>query len=131
MRLFKTRSVWHRGERAALKHMKNRGCALIARNLRLPMGEIDLLCRERATGTLVIVEVKARAFHPNNQARRDPAANITAKKQAKLRTLAKALKRDPMYASTPIRIDVVSVIFETGRRRPLEIKHYRSAVTDS
>lgn len=110
--------------------MKRQGCALIAKNLRLPMGEIDLLCRDRKTGALVIVEVKARAFPPNTQTRRDPAANITAKKQAKLRTLAKAIKRDPVYATSPIRIDVVSVVFETGRRKPVEIRHYRSAVTD-
>jgi len=92
------------------------------------MGEIDLLCKERSSGTIIIVEVKARCFQPDSRVRVDPTANIGAQKQAKLRTLAKAIKKRPEYRSLPIRIDAIGVIFEGDRKKPVEIKHYISAV---
>ncbi|MEX0876967.1 MAG: YraN family protein [Phycisphaerales bacterium] len=130
MRLLRKKSVWHRGEDAAARHMKRSGCSIIARNLRLPMGEIDLLCREKATGTIVIVEVKARVYSEHSRVRTDPTANITHKKRAKLRTLARALMQRPDMRGRSIRIDVVAVRFSPEQRRPIEIRHYRSAVSD-
>jgi putative endonuclease len=123
------KSVWVRGEDAAAKHMKSLGFRVLARNLRLPMGEIDILCHDRATGTIVIVEVKARAYDDRSQKQVDPIASITQRKQAKLRSLAKAVKRMPQYARMPVRIDAVSVRFERGTRRP-RIKHYPNCVGD-
>jgi len=38
----KPKSVWARGEQAAARYMRKQGCRVIARNLRLPIGEIDL-----------------------------------------------------------------------------------------
>lgn len=128
MLFFHTKSVWVRGENAAAGLMRRSGHRILARNLRLPLGEIDLLCLERKTGTVVIVEVKARCFGPDARVCIDPTANIGHHKQHKLRTLAKAIKKDPRYRDSPIRIDAVGVIFAQGRRSPVEIKHYRSAV---
>ena len=124
------KSVWTRGEDAAARFMKKQGCRVLARNLRLPVGEIDLLCLERATGTIVIVEVKARAYHADTHKRIDPIESITTKKQAKLRVLARAIKNMPAYRDAPIRIDAISVRFEHARRRPV-ITHYPSCVGDS
>jgi putative endonuclease len=125
----KPKSVWVRGEDEATRFMKRSGCKVIARNLRLPMGEIDILCLERSSNTLVIVEVKARAYTPDSPKQIDPISAITQHKQAKLRSLAKALKRMPTYDSMPIRIDVVTVRFEQGAKRPT-IKHYSGCVRD-
>ena len=130
MPLFKPRSVWRRGEDAAAKYMKRRGCRVIARNLRLPMGEIDLLCVEKSSGTLVIVEVKARQYRDTARVSIDPSASVTHKTRAKLRSLARALKQRPQYAQCPIRIDVISVRFAPGRRRPTQIGYYPAAVGD-
>lgn len=124
------KSVWVRGEDAAAKHMKRLGCRVLARNLRLPMGEIDILCHDQTTGTIVIVEVKARAYDDRSQKQVDPIASITRRKQAKLRSLAKAVMRMPQYAQMPVRIDAVSVRFERGSRRP-HIRHYPNCVGDS
>lgn len=124
------KSVWVRGEDAAAKHMKRLGCKVLARNLRLPIGEIDLLCLDRSSGTIVVVEVKARHYQPDMTKSIDPIASITAKKQAKLRSLAKAIKRMPAYAQRPIRIDAISVRFIHGQRKP-EITHYPNCVRDA
>ena len=122
-------NVWDKGERAAARFMRRKGCRVIARNLRLPHGEIDLLCLEKATGTAVIVEVKSRAYAPGTRDI-DPLASITARKQAKLLTLAKAIRKRPEYATRPIRIDIVAVRFEEGKRRA-RIMHYSGCVTGS
>ncbi len=110
--------------------MKRRGCRVIARNLRLAMGEIDLLCVEKSSGTLVIVEVKAREYLDGSRVGIDPSASVTRRKQAKLRMLARALQQRPRYARCPIRIDVVSVRFAPGRRRPVSIGYFPAAVGD-
>lgn len=124
------KSIWTRGEDAAARYMKRRGCKVLARNLRLPVGEIDILCLDRTCGTIVVVEVKARELSALSHKRIDPIASITAKKQAKLRLLARTIKRMPAYTDRPIRIDAVSVLFEQGQRKPV-ITHYPSCVGDS
>ena len=126
----KPKSVWDRGERAAARLMRRAGCKVLARNYRLPIGEIDLLCLERSSGTIVIVEVKAREYEPEQTKAIDPTASITSKKRAKLVQLAKTLKKQPQYTRRPIRIDVVSVRFERGSKKP-QIRHYPGCVSDS
>lgn len=126
----KPKSVWDRGERAAARLMRRAGCKVLARNYRLPIGEIDLLCFERSSGTVVIVEVKARVYDTKSTKAIDPTASITSRKRAKLVQLAKALKRQPQYAHRPIRIDVVSVRFVEGSKKP-ETRHYPGCVSDS
>ena len=46
-------------EDAALAHLRARGLVLVARNVRYPWGELDLVMRDGAS--LVFVEVKSRA----------------------------------------------------------------------
>ncbi len=128
IRRWRNQSIWLRGEDAAARLMKREGCRVIARNLRLPMGEIDLLCCEKKSGTIIVVEVKAREHTPGPGRRFDPASNITHAKLTKLRLLVRALKKQDAYRSAPIQIDVVTVVFEPGRRSPVEMKSYRSAI---
>ncbi len=128
MGFFRTQSIWKRGERAAEKHLRKHGFKILSRNLRLPIGEIDLLCLERTSNTIVIVEVKARKVHPDDRVQVDPTANIGVKKQHKLRSLALLIKKDPRFSDHPIRIDAIGVIFKDEQRKPIELKHYISAV---
>jgi len=121
-------SVWIRGEDWATKHMRKAGCKVVARNLRLGMGEIDLLCEDPKTGAVIVVEVKARLRKTGDARKVDPEANITSAKKAKLRTLTMALTKQEAYHGRPIRIDVVAVVFEEGSRKPIELRHYESAV---
>jgi len=48
-----------RGEEAAAQHLKRRGWKILARNLRTPVGEIDIIARSRRQ--LLFVEVKTRS----------------------------------------------------------------------
>ena len=108
--------------------MRKAGYRVAARNLRLSMGEIDLVCEDPKAGTVIVVEVKARQRRAGDTRQIDPEANITSAKKSKLRTLAMALAKQDRYKDRPIRIDVIAVEFEEGSRKPIELRHYESAV---
>ncbi|MGJ8636325.1 MAG: YraN family protein [Phycisphaerales bacterium] len=122
------KSVWIRGEDAAARHMKRSGYRVLDRNVRMPMGEIDLVCLEPKSNTLVLVEVKARLSKLNDSRQIDPEANITSAKKAKLRTLAQAVIKSKRFPGRAIRIDVIAVVFVEGQSKPAELRHYESAV---
>lgn len=122
------KSVCVRGEDAASRHMKRAGYRVLGRNVRFPMGEIDLVCHNPKSDTLVVVEVKARLIKQADSRRIDPEANITHSKKAKLRTLAQAIIKDKRFPGRGIRIDVIAVVFVEGRSKPDELRHYESAV---
>ena len=104
----KEQSVWVRGERAAARHMKRNGYRVLAHNLRLGFGEIDLLCEDPKSRCVIIVEVKARLKQHDDTRQIDPEANITAAKKSKLRSLASAIMKQDAYRDRPIRIDVIA-----------------------
>ena len=120
------KSVWVRGEEAAAKHIKSQGYKILARNLHLKMGEIDILCHDQANNCVVVVEVKARVR--KSDATPNPESNITAAKKRKLRTLAKAIRSREDCQGMGIRIDVVAVEFAADQTKPIAVRHYRSAV---
>jgi len=120
------RGIWRRGERAAAWRMRRAGCGVIARNLRLGPGEIDLLCRHRRTGCYVLVEVKARIVSDGPWR---PEDQLTAAKRRKLLQLARTLRREERVRRAGLRIDLVAVEFERGKRRPVAVRHYEDAVT--
>ena len=98
----------HEGENAAVRLLEGLGYQVIARNVRLPGGEIDIIARER--GTIVFVEVKARSSRRFGSA----LAAVDARKRATLRGLA----ADWLQIAAPgahARFDVVTV--EGGRAR--------------
>lgn len=66
----------HWAERLCALHLRLRGYRVIARRLRTPAGEIDLVARR--AGTIAIVEVKARADESA------AAEAITARQQARI-----------------------------------------------
>lgn len=99
---------------------------MVARNLCLGPGEIDLLCRDRKTGEFVVVEVKARIARGRNYR---PEDAITAAKRAKLVSLVRALQHEQRVRGAGIRVDVVAVEFEPGRRRPAAVRRHERAVT--
>ena len=70
------------GEAAAATALAKAGYRILERNLRTPIGEIDILALK--SGFLCVVEVKARASDRFGSA----AEAVTPAKQAKLRRLA-------------------------------------------
>jgi putative endonuclease len=91
------------GEDAALRVYEARGYALVARNWRCPLGELDLVLLRR--GTLVVCEVKTRtgaAFGGGYEA-------VTWSKRRKLRRLAEAFLAAMRARVETVRFDVASV----------------------
>ncbi len=116
-----------RGERIAARALRRKGYAILARNVRLPAGEIDLVCRAPGgAGTVVVVEVKTRRVGPGAD-HPPPEASVTARKRAKLLALTRALARRRGYAGRPMRIDVVAV--EIPPRGRAVVRHFERAVT--
>lgn len=91
------------GEEAALRVYERRGYAMVARNWRCAIGELDLVLIRR--GTLVVCEVKTRggpAFGGGYEA-------VTWSKRRKLRRLAEVFLRDAGARVAGVRFDVASV----------------------
>lgn len=97
------------GEDAALRVYERRGFALLARNWRCPLGELDLILVRR--GTLVVCEVKTRAgaaFGGGYEA-------VTWTKRRRLRRLAEAFLQETDARVAQVRFDVASVWLSGGR----------------
>jgi putative endonuclease len=94
------------GEDAAAELLEAAGYRIVARNVRLPDGEIDIIARDG--DTVVFVEVKARASRSFGSA----VAAVDARKRATLRRIA----ADWLQIAAPgarARFDVVT--FDRGR----------------
>jgi putative endonuclease len=82
---------------------------LVARNVRSPFGEIDLVMEDAET--LIFVEVRYR----NTQRFGGPAESVDGRKQRKLRATAEHfLQRNAKLARRPCRFDVVAITAENG-----------------
>lgn len=91
-------------EDAALAHLRAAGLELLARNVRYPFGEIDLVMREGAT--LAFVEVRYRRSSGFGGA----AASVDSGKRRKLVRAAQAwLGGHRAHTNSPCRFDVVAV----------------------
>jgi len=91
------------GEDAALRVYERRGYALVVRNWRCALGELDLVLLRR--DTLVVCEVKTRsgsAFGGGYEA-------VTWSKRRKLRRLAEAFLEQAGARVAALRFDVASV----------------------
>ena len=77
-----TRSKGRRGEDAAARFLTSRGYRILARNVHLPGGELDLVCLDG--NCLVFVEVKLRCGSSFGSA----LAGVGPRKRAALRAAA-------------------------------------------
>jgi putative endonuclease len=91
------------GEDLAAGFLKRRGYRILARNYRSPLGEIDIIARERQT--LVFVEVKTRRSNYFG----DPKAAVTFTKQKKISRVALYYLKTTGQMHTSARFDVVSI----------------------
>ncbi|MEN9621145.1 MAG: hypothetical protein RL499_1338 [Actinomycetota bacterium] len=107
-----------RGEHLAAEHLTNTGYTVIDRNWRCPIGEIDIVARERAE--LVVVEVKTRSGVGFGH----PLDAVTPLKLARLRRLAGAWCEAHPGEGETVRIDVIGVIVDRGA---VSIDHLRQA----
>lgn len=119
-----------RGERIAARMLRRKGCRVLERNVRLPIGEADLVCLGPDRRTIVIVEVKARRIDPPapgaGSPERRPEAAVGVAKRRKLVRIAEVLARRRGWTDRPLRIDVVAVDIPP-RGRPV-VRHHEAAV---
>lgn len=113
------KSIGHAGESAAEEYLRRKGYRIVARNLRSPVGELDLVAEDGRV--LVFIEVKARrtdafggAIHAVHQ-----------RKQEKLIQLAAQYLARHHISDRLCRFDVV-LLQSTGAVAP-QIEHIQNA----
>jgi putative endonuclease len=103
------------GERAAKRHLKQRGLKFLTANFRSDRGEIDLVLRD--ADCLVFAEVKTRSSEDWER----PAAAVDRERRRRLTRAAldylRLLKNPPVK----LRFDIVEVLLEDGAVR--EVRH--------
>ena len=99
--------------------MRGLGYAIVGRDVRTPLGQLDLVAKDGST--LVFVEVKTRAGHGFGL----PQESVDARKIRKLRQLALYyLKIRPHRG--PVRFDVVGLTVSDGRL--IRVDHVKNAI---
>lgn len=99
------RQTGRRGERDAIRFLKQRGYRIVARNFTCPLGELDAVVLR--DGVLSIVEVKT---HHGLQHR--PEEAVDARKQRKLARVAEYFLRARKMTDTACQFDVVAVNYD-------------------
>ncbi len=116
----KTVGRW--GERYAADYLTGRGYTVLARNVRTPHGEIDLIARQREE--IVFVEVKTRTTLRYGY----PEEAVTAAKRAHLLAAAEAYLAEHPEVQGAWRVDVIAIYRPEGQVEP-QIEHFENAVT--
>jgi putative endonuclease len=107
------------GEALAEEHLRSLGYAIVARDVRMPIGQLDLVARD--SHTLVFVEVKTRAGHGFGL----PQEAVDSRKIRKLRQLALYyLKQAPHRG--PVRFDVIGLTVHQGKL--VRVDHIKNAI---
>jgi putative endonuclease len=114
------RTLGGRGEEEAARHLAARGFAILDRNVRSRLGEIDLVARDG--GTLVFVEVKARRAGQGDP----PQSAVTPDKQRRLARLARLYLKQHGLGEVSCRFDVVAVTLD-ARDRLAGLRHLPGA----
>jgi putative endonuclease len=90
-------------ESLAARLLKQRGYTILETNYRTPLGEIDIIARDR--GTIVFVEVKAR----RSLGFGSPKWAVTPKKQRKISMVALYYLKTTRQSQAKARFDVVAI----------------------
>ena len=103
-----------RSEAKAARHLEGLGYRILAKNVRTPLGEIDLIAQH--DGEIVFVEVKARRSllfgHPEEA--------VGYRKQVALSRAALFWLKGEASLNTPARFDVVAIV-STGKNQEIEV----------
>lgn len=112
------RELGKRGEARAALFYRLRGFRVVARNIRIGRGEIDLIVRR---GDLVVfVEVKTRRTAEKGL----PAEAVDRKKQLQIGALAESWCAQQRQWPAEIRFDVLSLLWRGWR---FEVEHFAGA----
>jgi putative endonuclease len=104
------------GEDQAAIYLQDRGYEIIDRNWRSPVGEIDLVAKDK--DRLVFIEVKTR----NGSGFGHPFEAITANKVARMRRMVAEWCLAKQVSGVKVRLDAVAVLMTGGR---VHIEHLK------
>lgn len=107
------------GEDEAVSYLLRRGMKIIARNYRAPVGEIDIIAREKKQ--LVFVEVKARS----SQNFGTPQEAVGVRKQRQIIRTAQWFLSENKTVKLQPRFDVIAVM--PGKNGKAQIEHLPDA----
>jgi putative endonuclease len=91
------------GEERAMQHLQSQGYLILARNWRVPEGEVDLVAQDG--DTIVFVEVKTRTTHEYGW----PEDSITITKRRRLQRAAWLYLEAHDLLDASWRIDVIAI----------------------
>ena len=121
MTLFR-KTLGQKGERAAERFLKKSGHRILARNFKVPSGEIDLVAQEKKSGCIVFAEVKTRT----DESVASGEQAVGRQKQRHIVRAAEAfVKAKRVPDDTPLRFDVLAVTFDAAGK-PL-VRHTPAA----
>jgi putative endonuclease len=109
-----------RSERAGVRYLKKLGYRILAKNVRGPRGELDVVALDGMT--LVFVEVRSTE-HENTER---PAASVGSEKQRRLTELALAYLKRHRLLDHAARFDVLAIGWPANRKEPA-IQHFPNA----
>lgn len=111
------------GEDIAARYLAAHGYRILARNVRTPYGEIDLIAQQG--DEIVFVEVKTRTTLAFGW----PEEAVTARKLTHVARSALAwLAEHSEWEAAPWRVDVVAIRLLPGDQR-LEVRHFEDVLT--
>lgn len=93
------------GEELAMAHLKKMKYKILEKNYKCPLGEVDLVARDK--NTLVFIEVKTRKTKDFG----GPAAAVDLRKQRQLCKVALHYLNQKKLNNIPARFDVVAIEF--------------------
>lgn len=102
-------TIGQRGEADAVRFLKKNGYRIIEQNYRTPLGEIDIIARDRQT--IAFVEVKTRRTAGYGS----PKMSITPKKQRHISMTALHYLKSNHLSHANARFDVVTVKTTDGK----------------
>ena len=119
-------AVGARGERVAALYLGRQGYTILERNFTTTLGEIDLIAFR--DGVIAFVEVRSLTA----PGMLDPLETVTRRKQQ--RVIRAAQQYASLHAlaeeNVELRFDVVSVVFEKGKRGS-DVRHVEGAFGES
>jgi putative endonuclease len=106
----RSRELGRQGESLAAGYLRSSGWRILARNVRVPMGEADLVALAPDGDTRVVVEVKTRRRFVGQLARSAaamPEESVTLRKRRTLRAVARHLAVANGWRT--VRVDVIAI----------------------
>ncbi len=113
------RQVGQTGEEVARTYLEEQGYEILETNYRCPLGEIDIVARDR--GTVVLVEVRTRTGFSFGT----PEESITVEKARRLKRLALYYQKAVSGCDLPCRLDLIAVMLSKKNHALEKINHIR------